>query len=119
MRTVLRQTRGPLFLIQDGAKYHTSKATRAFFAAQQARLTVYQLPSYSPDYNPIEYLWRKVKREATHDKYFAAFEHLVHSVDQTLAAFTQRAAEVLNLFGRYCTELGLGQSAPTMSQALS
>ena len=113
MQTVLRQTRGPLFLIQDGAKYHTSKATRAFLTAHQARLTVYQLPSYSPDYNPIEYLWRKVKREATHDKYFAAFEHLVHSVDQTLAAFTLRAAEALNLFGRYCTEVGLDQLAPT------
>ena len=112
LRTVLHQTRGPLFLIQDGAKYHTSKVTRAFCQAQQARLTVYQLPSYSPDYNPIEYLWRKIKREATHDKYFAAFEHLVHSVEQTLAAFTQRAAEVLNLFGRYCTEVGLEQPAP-------
>ncbi len=61
---------------------------------------------------PVEYLWRKVKREATHDKYFAAFEHLVHSVEQTLAAFTQRAAEVLNLFGCYCTEVGLEQPAP-------
>ena len=104
---VLRQTRQPLFLIQDGAKYHTSKSTREFFAAHQERLTVCQLPSYSPDYNPIEYLWRKVKKEATHNKHFEAFEHLVHSVDKTLAAFTERAQEVLNLFGCYCAELGL------------
>jgi transposase len=104
---VLRQTRPHLFLIQDGAKYHTSQATRAFFATHQARLTVYQLPSYSPDYNPIEYLWRKIKREATHNKYFEAFEHLVHSVDKTLAAFADRAEAVLNLFGCYCRELGL------------
>jgi transposase len=119
LRTVLRQTRGPLFLIQDGAKYHTSKGTRAFLTAHQARLTVYQLPSYSPDYNPIEYLWRKIKREATHGKYFAAFEHLVHSVDQTLAAFTRRAAAVLNLFGQYCAEIGLDQSVPAKLKALS
>ena len=65
-------------------------------------MTVHQLPSYSPDYNPIEFLWRKVKREATHDKYFAAFKDLVDSVEETLAAFTERTAEVLNLFGRYC-----------------
>ena len=108
---VLRQTRKHLFLVQDGAKYHTSKSTREFFAAHQERLTVCQLPSYSPDYNPIEYLWRKVKKEATHNKYFAAFEHLVHSVDKTLAAFAERAQEVLNLFGCYCAEVGLASEA--------
>ena len=107
LREVLCQTRKTLLLIQDGAKYHTSQATRQFFADYQSRLTVHQLPSYSPDYNPIEYLWRKVKKETTHNKYFAAFENLVHSVDKTLAAFTQRAQEVLHLFGCYCSELGL------------
>lgn len=107
LRDVLRQTRKPLFLIQDGAKYHTSQPTRQFFADHKTRLTVYQLPSYSPDYNPIEYLWRNVKKEATHNKYFAAFEHLVHSVNKTLQAFTQRSQQVLNLFGCYCAELGL------------
>lgn len=111
LTTILQQTRQPLFLIQDGAKYHTSKSTREFFAAHQERLTVYQLPSYSPDYNPIEYLWRKVKKEATHNKYFAAFEQLIHSVDKTLAAFTARAHDVLNLFGCYCAELGLATDA--------
>lgn len=107
LTTVLRQTRQPLLLVQDGAKYHTSQSTRDFFAAHRDRLTVFQLPSYSPDYNPIEYLWRKVKKEATHNKYFAVFEALVHAVDKTLAAFAERAQEVLNLFGRYCAELGL------------
>jgi transposase len=103
---VLRQTRRPLFLIQDGAKYHTSQATKQFFARHQ-RLTAFQLPSYSPDYNPIEYLWRKVRKEATHNQYFAAFEYVVHSVDQTLAAFAVRSEEVLALFNIYCTEVGL------------
>lgn len=107
LTTVLRQTCQHLFLIQDGAKYHTSQSTREFFAAHQDRLTVYQLPSYSPDYNPIEYLWRKVKQEASHNKYFAAFEQLVHSVDKTLAAFADRPQDVLGLFGCYCAELGL------------
>ena len=109
LQEVLRQTRQHLFVIQDGAKYHTSKSTREFFAAHATRMTVCQLPSYSPDYNPIEYLWRKVKKEATHNKYFEAFEHLVHSVEMTLAAFTERAPEVLNLFGCYCKELGLAR----------
>ena len=77
----LAQTRQHLILIQDGAKYHTSQSTRAFFAAHQDRLTVFQLPSYSPDYNPIEFLWKKMKRRATHNQYFPTFEALVSAVD--------------------------------------
>ena len=67
---LLAQSSGPILLIQDGARYLTSKALRDFLKRHQDRLIVYQLPSYSPDYNPIEYLWKKVKTEATHNRYF-------------------------------------------------
>jgi transposase len=53
---VLNQTDRPILLIQDGARYHTSAAMKAFFAQYHDRLTVFQLPSYSPDFNPIEKL---------------------------------------------------------------
>jgi len=105
--SVLAQTHEHLFLIQDGAKYHTSKATKAFFAQHAARLSVFQLPSYSPDYNPIEYLWRKTKRLATHNKYFAEFVQLIASVEQALTKFAQQAEDVLTLFGFYCDESGM------------
>jgi transposase len=104
---VLAQSTEHLFLIQDGAKYHTSKATRAFFATHVDRLTVYQLPSYSPDYNPIEYLWKKTKKLATHNHYFAEFMQMVESVEQALAKLAQCAADVLTLFGFYCDEAGM------------
>lgn len=104
---VLAQTHEPLLLIQDGARYHTSKATQAFFAQHVERLTVFQLPSYSPDYNPIEYLWRKTKKLATHNKYFAEFVQVVESVEHALAQFAQRTADVLTLFGFYCDESGM------------
>lgn len=105
--SVLTQTREHVLLIQDGARYHTSKATKAFFAQQAERLTVVQLPSYSPDYNPIEYLWRKTKKLATHNQYFAEFVQMVESVEHALAQFAQRAADVLTLFGFYCDESGM------------
>jgi transposase len=104
---VLSHTTEHLFLIQDGAKYHTSKATKQFFAQHQDRLTVFQLPSYSPDYNPIEYLWRKTKKRATHNKYFEQFQEIITSVEQALKHFAQHASEVLGLFGKYCDESGL------------
>jgi transposase len=104
---VMAQTTCPLILIQDGAKYHTSKATQQFFAQHHERLTVYRLPSYSPDYNPIEYLWRNTKKEATHNKYFEQFQEVIGSVEHTLNKFAHDASAVLRVFGQYCQELGL------------
>ena len=108
---VLAQTNEPLFIIQDGAKYHTSKAMREFWAEHRERITVYQLPSYSPDYNPIEYLWRKLKKSKTHNKYFAQFSELIATVDQALMHFAQHPELVLNLFGLYSEETGLATAA--------
>ncbi len=59
---VLSQTKKHIIVIQDGARYHTSKAMKAFFEAHTDRLTIEQLPAYSPDFNPIEHLWKKVKK---------------------------------------------------------
>ncbi len=96
---VLTQTSQPIVLIQDGAKYHTAKATQAFFATHHHRLTVYQLPSYSPDYNPIEKLWKKLKEQETHLHYFPTFEALQEKVEQALVKFVNAPKEVLAVFG--------------------
>ena len=103
---VLASVMQHIVLIQDGAKYHTSRIMQDFFAAHTRDLTVYQLPAYSPDFNPIEYFWKKVKKQATHLKYFATFEALANSVDATLGQFADLPEEILALMGRYCETLG-------------
>jgi transposase len=107
LQMLMEQTTQPLFLIHDGARYHTSAATQAFLAAHRDRLTVEPLPSYSPDYNPIEYLWKKTKKRATHNQYFKEFVALTVSVDKALAYFATHPDTVLGLFGLYCEESGL------------
>src|SRR5262245_61849784 len=107
LRTILAHTTAHLFLIHDGARYHTSQATRQFLAQHAARLTVHPLPSYSPDYNPIEYLWKKPKKQATHNQYFKEFVLLTVSVAKALAYCAAHPETVLGLFGCYCEESGL------------
>ena len=98
---LLSQFSGPVILIQDGARYHTSKATREFLEQHKDHLIVYQLPSYSPDYNPIEYLWKKVKTKATHNRYFEEFAKLTKSVEDALKVLATQADEILRLMGFY------------------
>jgi transposase len=99
LRAVLEQTEGPVYLIQDGARYHTAKYTQEFLARHAERVQVFQLPSYSPDYNPIEHLWRNVKRQKTHNRYFAGFTDLRDAVEEALGYYQEHRAEVKQLMG--------------------
>jgi transposase len=103
---VLSQTTHHVVVIQDGARYHTSKAMQVFFETHAERLTIEPLPAYSPDFNPIEHLWKKVKKEATHLKHFPEFTDLQYEVDRALRHFAQTPSEITVLMARYCEKLG-------------
>ncbi|MDA7949842.1 MAG: IS630 family transposase, partial [Hyphomicrobiaceae bacterium] len=101
LQEVLSMTRKPIFLIQDGAPYHKGKKVKAFFEKHKNRLTVHTLPSYSPDFNPIEGLWKKIKDQGTHLKYFLTFDSLIDKVEEMLITFECASDEILKLFGFY------------------
>ena len=103
---ILAQTTPHLFVIQDGARYHTNKAMEEFFAAHVTRLTKVQLPAYSPDFNPIAYLWKKGKKMATPLKHFPDFSLLQAEVDKALLHFAQTPHAIMALMTRYCDSLG-------------
>jgi transposase len=102
---VLAQTTQPIILIQDGARYHTAAKTKEFFAQQADRLQVAQLPSYSPDYNPIEHLWRNLKRHTTHNRYFPEFSDLTTAVEAALTHFQHHPQAVKQFMGTYLDEV--------------
>lgn len=99
LKEILRRTVKHVFLIQDGAQYHKSKKVKNFISENKSRLTVETLPAYSPDYNPIEKLWKKIKQEGTHLKYFPKFDDLINTVEETLDNFHRMRGEIITLFG--------------------
>ena len=74
---------------------------KRFFAQKANRITVYDLPSYSPDYNPIEKLWKKIKEKEIHLHHFPTFDSLKNKVEEALLHFKDMNNEVLSLFGFY------------------
>jgi len=56
-----QQLDGPVVLVWDGLNTHTSRAMRELIAARPW-LTVYQLPAYAPELNPVEPVWSNLKR---------------------------------------------------------
>ena len=60
---LIHDIRGKIFLIVDGAGYHKSKKTREWVEARKNRIELFLLPSYSPDLNPDEWVWKNVKND--------------------------------------------------------
>ena len=56
-----QQLGGPVVLIWDNLNTHVSRAMRELIAARDW-LTVFQLPAYAPELNPVESVWSHLKR---------------------------------------------------------
>jgi transposase len=54
-----QQLAGPIVLVWDNLPTHVS---RAMLIAARAWLTVFQLPAYAPELNPVEGIWSVLKR---------------------------------------------------------
>lgn len=94
LKQLLAYYPGKIFLVEDGAPYHHSKIVTEFKKVHADRLTITPLPAYSPDYNPIEKLWKNTKKAATHLQYFKTFEELHESVVKTFKSYLQDASKV-------------------------
>jgi transposase len=97
LKRIVAQYSCPIILIEDGAPYHNNKIVKEYqtIMAQQELLFVERLPSYSPDYNPIEKLWKKTKKDATHLKYFPDFDSLRLSVINAFDKYMRDATQII------------------------
>lgn len=96
-----------IILIEDGAPYHGRIIVKDFVKENSEHITVKRLPSFSPDYNPIEKLWKNTKRDATHLKYFEKFEDLRDSVINTFDGYLNDASKVLRVMKKMRKEFGI------------
>jgi len=107
LRQLLDHYHCPIILIEDGAPYHRAKVVKAFVEDNKGRLTLEPLPSFSPDFNPIEKLWKNTKRDATHLKYFETFENLRASVVKVFNDYLQDATKVICVMDKMRDQAGL------------
>lgn len=63
LELLLHDIEGKVFLIVDNVPYHISKETREWVEAHNDRIELFFLPSYSPDLNPDEWVWKNVKHD--------------------------------------------------------
>src|SRR5450432_4209699 len=73
---------GPITLVLDNARYQRNAVVQAL--AEQVEITLLFLPSYSPNLNLIERLWKFIKRRALYGRYHPTFADFRGAIEETL-----------------------------------
>ncbi|MFD7284036.1 transposase [Streptomyces sp. NPDC059862] len=96
------QLGAPIVVVRDNLNTHRA-AGLSKYAAGHEWLTIVQLPSYSPDLNPVEGIWSWLRRGPMANTAFTDSDHLTRTLRRGLAQI-QRHPELID---SYLSETGL------------
>ena len=89
----------PIILITDNYSIHKTKAVKELERRHFGRLLQVYLPTYSPHLNPIEMLWRYVRRLVTHNHKFDTIAAVMEAVRRVLEELSKHADQVISIIG--------------------
>jgi transposase len=72
----------PIVVISDNAKYHHARIHQEWREAVAGEFALHFLPPYSPELNPIERVWKLVRRNCLHNRYFGQLEEVSEAVER-------------------------------------
>jgi transposase len=84
---------GPITLVLDNARYQRNAIVAAL--AKELGIRLLFLPSYSPNLNLIERLWKFVKRRALYGRYHPTFAEFQAAIQEVLDGLSTTHAERL------------------------
>jgi transposase len=94
LRTIAgRGARVPVTLVLDNARYQRCRLVQD--VAKQLGIELLFLPSYSPNLNLIERLWKFVKKEVLNSRHHQDFKRFQDAIDGCLAALPTKHRDKL------------------------
>jgi DDE superfamily endonuclease len=79
------QRERPLVIVLDNYSVHKSQAVKAALSAlERAGITLFYLPSYSPELSAIEPIWQAVKHQELRQRSYRLLAALKQAVEQAL-----------------------------------
>ncbi len=84
---------GPITLVLDNARYQRNAVVQDL--AKEFGITLMFLPSYSPNLNLIERLWKFIKRRSLYGRYHPTFAGFRAAIEETLDGLSTTHADQL------------------------
>ncbi|MDR0612519.1 MAG: transposase [Dysgonamonadaceae bacterium] len=81
----------PVSIILDGAKYQHCLSVREL--AEKLKIELLFLPSYSPNLNLTERLWKFIKKDCLYYEYCASFQKFITAIDGCLNRIKKQGIE--------------------------
>ena len=85
---------GPITLVLDNARYQ--HCALVMDLAKSLNIHLLFLPSYSPNLNLIERLWKFIKKQVLYGKHYRTFQDFYGAIDGCLAKIPTDHREKLN-----------------------
>ena len=99
---VRRNRRRKLFLIIDNSPIHNLDAQgRAWLAGHRHRIALFRLPPYSPEFNPIEGVWKVTKKRTTHNRFYKTTDERDAALCATFSTFQEKPSLIANHVARF------------------
>jgi transposase len=98
VKRLVADTDGPVFLILDNHSIHKSKKLKAFAEESDGHLRLFYLPSYSPELNPDEWVWKAIKHDSVGSTAHANTEALKGKALSALRRLQKLPAVVAGFF---------------------
>jgi len=84
--------RAALTIILDNAKYHYSKEVKKFLQGSKIKLVF--LPTYSPNLNLIERLWKFFKKTVLYNQYYEDLKEFRKACINFFSNISQHAGKI-------------------------
>ena len=100
-----RHPTGTVYVAWDNVNTHEDEEVEEVVRGATGRLVLLYLPTYSPWLNPIERVWRHVRREVTHCELFATKQALLAAARDFFERYNRCPWKVLSIIGSQAAEV--------------
>lgn len=91
-----------MFLIIDNGPCHNlDEAGKLWLAKHRHRIELFRLPPYSPEFNPIEGVWKMTKKRTTHNRFYKTTDERDAALTATFTKFQTKPSLIANQVARF------------------